>query len=196
MISHIMQTSGTYNYPKLLPRSSYRTTLDELKDIYCYILKHPGQPGPSLLIWRKDTDGVYAKIGDEHGNLIALDEQSDPQYELAITLLSNQFHKLTALMKYAGITQAQYFFNTDLNLVDVQVALNKFMGPGMLNDVFGKVVKVLDVVAIEVMNSSTICEITSGSGKYTGDLLIKPSRYREVELPDGTYIPAYVELRR
>jgi hypothetical protein len=90
-------------------------------------------------------------------------------------------HKLTDLMKSIRVTDASFYFSKDkqgLLLVDVMIAANKFLGPGMLLDLFGHVVptqKVIDTVVLDKEN------IPENKGK-----LVKTSRFKIVFDNDST----------
>lgn len=70
-------------------------------------------------------------------------------------------------------------------LVDVKLSENKYLGPGMLRDIFSKISKVQGTVVIDKVSES-LC------ARYPGKI-IKPSRYRFKDI-DGVIKPLYARL--
>ena len=181
--------------PHLLPHPGFRELDDQMLNIFCYVLRHPGEPGPALVIQRNGKD-VYAQFGDWRGALLEPHDEAHPLHRQVVALLENEFSRLVALMRSAGLSQAEFYFAGDRTLTDVRLALNKFVGPGMLKDIFGKLVATPEVLKIEVVDDRAMQAMVQGGGSYEGDLLLKPSKFREMELPDGTYTPLYAQIRR
>jgi len=181
-------------YPKLLD-------VRNAKDLFSYILKHPGDNGLSLLLYREPKKDQAAVIcGDWSGNSIDLMAKS-PLADLASDFLkSDDALKLFKSVSLIGVEQAQFFFGIDdegLFLVDVQVSLNKFVGPGMIQDIFGKLIRTQEVLKIEIIDERSLEYIERGTGSYEGDLLIKPSKFRMYHDPDANvFSPLYSEVRR
>jgi len=65
---------------------------------------------------------------------------------------------LGALMEKARIPQAQFYFSGD-KLVDIRTHLNKFVGPGMLRDLCGKVLPTQDIVDIQPLSKDVLAGI-------------------------------------
>lgn len=168
-------------YPKFLGKEY----LQNLKDVLCYTIEDYGTKGLSLLISR-DTpnDKVLVVVGDWEGNIIDKKLLSEQPY---LTVLSNYVPEMVNIMNLVRVTQAQFYFNSDLFLVDVQTDINKFVGPGMLRDVFSRVFKIPETINIKPLDADMISSISNGD-KH---IIVKPSRFRMVE-KDKTYIPLYV----
>jgi len=159
----------------------------EIRNVLCYLVRHYGHSGLSVLIRRrlnqqtKDSE-VGTIFGDWHGQRLA-----DPS---AATFLATSWPLLVHTMRLIRLTQAQFFFATDpsgeLVLVDVQLAANKFAGPGLVRDLFGTVLRVQDTVALEVADDRLLAAVRDGGGSYAGNLIIKPSKFRTVERPPAT----------
>ena len=72
--------------------------------------------------------------------------------------------------------------SSDLLLADVRLAPNRFAGPGMIADVFGKLVPTIETLKIEVLDDRAMGVIKSGSGSCAAENLpVGPSKYMEVE---------------
>jgi|3_EtaG_2_1085321.scaffolds.fasta_scaffold01350_11 hypothetical protein len=192
--ARVDQLPQVLKYPTLLP------DLINVKDIFSYILKHPGDDGLSVLIYRQpDNDQVIVICGDWHGIKLDL-VVSSPIVDLASDFVTKEAVKFYEMMRVMGVDQAQFFFAVDdegLLLYDVQLSLNKFAGPGMVGDVFGKIFRTPQTLKTEIIDERALEYIQKGTGAYEGDLLIKPSRFRMFHDPEtNTYSPLYVEVRR
>jgi hypothetical protein len=144
---------------------------------------------------------VVVICGDWYGNAIDLiDTKSSRLIDLASEFVTSEAVKLYEMMRAMGIDQAQFFFGVDdegLYLIDVQLSLNKFAGPGMIKDVFGKILRTVEILKLEIIDDRAIEYIQKGTGSYGGDLLIKPSRFRMYHNQDtNTYAPLYVGVVR
>lgn len=190
-----MPTSGT-SKPKLLPHQGLRELDDQFSNLYVYIMRHPGPPGPTIVVQKQKDGGVYAQFGDWSGIPIDPTDTTHHLHHGIIDLLANQFHKLQQLMQTCGLTQAQYYFSETGILVDVRMALNRYIGPGMLHDVFGKLVTTPEIIKVEVLDQRVRDAIEADSGSYSGELIVKPSRFREMELPDHSFVPLYAQVLR
>lgn len=196
--------SGTSNLPKILP---YPKLLDfnktpSIHNVFCYIIKHYGIDGLSVLINRQSkADQVTVLFGDWNGNALNIqDEQSSYLVDIANNFIKNELTKFINIMRVIKIEQAQFFFSTiddTLTLVDVQVSINKLLGPGMINDIFGKIILTQNVLKIEIIDQRSVEYINIGTGSYQGDLIIKPSKFRLYHEQDqNSYQPLYVEVKR
>jgi len=181
-------------YPKI-------TNLDDntpLRDIFCYIIRHYGDSGISILVHRdpnKDQTGII--FGDWDGNTIDLSLSNDIS-KMCKVFAKTELVKLIEIMKLIGITQSQYYFSTQndsLTLCDMQLSLNKMAGPGMIRDIFSKVVKTQEVLKTEIIDDRVINAIKQGNGSYEGNIIIKPSKFRLSPSKDN-YTPLYAELIR
>lgn len=194
-------TSDQINIPLLLkyPRFiRYDEFGDKLpvKDIYCYITRHYGHNGLSILVYRQ-KDNVVVVCGDWDGNKIDITLKTI-EAELATEFLKGDFIKLYKVMQLTRLSQAQFFFGIDENklvLCDVQVALLKFASPGFIRDLFGNICRTQEVLKVEVIDDRAIECIKNGSGSYAGDLVIKPTKFRNIE-HNGIYRPLYIENLR
>lgn len=159
-------------YPKIYKLSER----PELIGIYSYIIKPYKLDGISLLYCR--TPDIVLKAGDWAGNTIDLTKSSKYSY-LAIEVIKN--HKILELLNVVGVSQAQLFISDDIEptLVDVQVSLNKVLGPGMINDVFKPIIKTQEVLEIKIVDGNE------------RNAMIKPSKYRMINDSDQSIIPLY-----
>jgi len=186
--------------PQILKYPPLLSFGEKVRDIYCYIIRHYGRDGLAVLIYRQPrADQVVIMCGDWNGNKIDLvGSKPSPLTVFANDFATKEAFKFYELMRLIKIDQAQFFFaivNNNPFLVDVQVSLNKMASPGMVNDVFGRIFPIQQVLKTEIIDERAIEHIQKGSGSYEGDLILKPSRFRMHE-DAGQYQPLYVELIR
>lgn len=194
--------SGISEIPSLLPYPSMLKLeeFDGLQDMFCYVIEHFGNTGISYLVSRNPKqDQVIVQFGDWRGNVYDLEDSSNSYAELCRSFFDEYGKNLIYFMKLCNIDQAIYYITINTNrrfiLADVRTALNKFLGPGMLRDVFGSIIETPTVLTTEHMTRDTLDALRQGKGKYSGDLVLKPSRFRVVKW-NGVPNPLYVEVVR
>ena len=191
--------SGISDLPSFLPhpKAIDLSSCGAIKGLFCYIIRHYGNIGVSIL-YHRTGDETRLIAGDWDGNIIDLADQKHPHMRLAHIVLSQYGQKIIDLGRAIQITQAMYYLTIDAGkfiLVDVQLSLNKFAGPGMVRDVFGKIFNTPEVISIEILDEKALDGIASGAGKYSGDLILKPSRFRTI-VHEKTLVPLYAEVVR
>ena len=207
MTHNAISQYGTSSLPEILPYPQFLPfeSTKSIHDIFCYVIKHYGNDGLSVLIYRiPSNDDVYIVCGDWRGNKIDLvaNENNDTPllYEPAIGFLENHAVEFLNMMRLVKIEQAQYYFavhNGELVLVDMRLSLNKFAGPGMIRDIFGKLINVQDSIKTEIVDARAIEAIEKGVGSYEGDLIFKPSKFKMFHHQDNnSFTPLYVEIKR
>lgn len=207
MIHSETRSSGTSSLPPVLayPRPlQLAVALPTLNNMMCYVVEHYGHAGLSVLLYREiQTGNSYYIFGDWNRNRIDIEVGDGPPHPL-ISFIS-EFVKsysvsLLELLSLIKLPQAQFYFATvgdELTLVDVQLSLNKWAGPGMIKEVFGKLLKTQTIKKVEVLDERAIDAITRGVGNYAGDLILKPSRFRQYHNQETkAYQPFYVEIVR
>lgn len=191
-------TSGSYSIPSILPYKSYlpEKFVKNLKGITCNIIRHYGAEGLSVLIYRRPSDdSVIVVCGDWAGNAIDLIIKS-PLSIAANEFISEQLPIFIKTMNIIKLEQCQLFLTTDpLMLVDIQVAIDKLASPGMVRDLFGKIIATQEILKVEQLTDNSVAAILAGTGSYANDIIIKPSKFR-LENFNNSYIPFYVEVRR
>jgi hypothetical protein len=194
-----VKTSGTSKLPSLLPLPK-PIPIDEfmgIRGMFCYVIEHYGHSGLSLLIHR-DGEDVQLVIGDWDGNIIPLDDDKHPLYMAANACLNSVAIMSYNVLKHIGVDKAILYFaksGDKFILVDARMSLNKFAGPGMLQDVFGKVLETQKVICIETINDAIMDSIMVGRDQFSPSILLKPSRFRFATMGDDP-IPLYVEVMR
>lgn len=169
-----------------------------LENIFCYVIRHYGTDGISVLVYRQKNDDVAILCGDWLGNTIDLTVDNDVT-RCATNILNKYAATLVNVMRTIRIEQAQFFFanGDEPTLVDIQLSANKLCGPGMVRDIFGKILPTQQVINICHLESKVISSILDGSGDYFGDIIIKPSKFRHYhEVANNSYTPMYVEVKR
>jgi len=188
---------GILPYPTLFPLSA----TPEIKNLLCYIIRHYGTGGLSVVVERHKADNdvdVGIVYGDWRG--VRIDIKEETQSALAARYFHEHHLKMfVETMRLIRIQQAQFYLGIgkdDMVLTDIRLGPYKLTGPGMVRDIFGKLMKTQDVAKIELVDDKVLDAIERGFGSYAGDLILKPSRFRTIERPELGACPLYVEVRR
>lgn len=200
------QSSGIFRLDTLPKILAYPQLYDfnelenNIRNIFCYVIKHYTNVGFSVLIYRQPKDDqVVVLCGDLAGNAIDLETDGLINNHARI-FIGEELYKYLKIMQLIKVEQAQFFFSIvdgQIVLIDMQTAVNKMAGPGMIRDIFGNIVKTQEVLKIEVLDDRAIDAIKDGAGSYSGDLIIKPTRFRMYhDQTKNTYSPMYIEVIR
>lgn len=195
--------SGTSDVPALLPYP----TIDELDltnpvgsplyRIFSYIIPAYKQQGIALVIKRHPTlDTVSVTMGDWAGNKWDL-TVSTPETVLAKKFFDKYGMKLLQFVRLIHLTQGEFYIsvtNGEFLLTDIQLSLNKWAGPGMV-ETFAPIIPTPQHTKIEILDDTVFEAIQYGKGSYAGDLIIKPSRFRWIEA-DSKCKPLYAKVTR
>lgn len=181
--------------PAMLPHPEPLSDTANIAGMLCYVVRHYQNVGISCLITRSNGN-VIVTMGDWNGRTIDLSDPKDSLAPIACDFLHKRANQLMMISSAAGVKQAIFYFALDTGtpmLVDIRLSLNKFLGPGMIRDVFGKRFDTQQVLKIDGMNEHLLEQIKNGFGYFDHGVIIKPSRSRSVER-DGKPIPLYVEV--
>ena len=163
-----------------------------VRGLFCYFIKPYKLSGVSCMVARSAGD-VRVTVGNWDG------ESTDLRVNSGATVIANEFIKnymamLVQYTKLVGVDKIIYYFtlndDNSLTLVDARLSVNKFLGPGMLRDVFGKQINTQEVLCIEMLSDKIQDRLNVGADMFSDGVIIKPSRFRF--LPDGN--PCYVNL--
>ena len=146
------------DYPKLIDGEQ----IIAFNNMYCYVVEPYEQKGIALYIGFRE-DKIFIRFADWKSNEI------DVRTDKSVADLLPKIPNVATLMKSAHINDICLYFSGGL-LVDAMLAANKFMGPGMLRDVFGKMFKTQIVREVAVMDKAKV-ENSKGC-------ILKPSRFR------------------
>lgn len=192
--------SGISNLPAILKAPIFFDRIDLVNGILCYVIKDYGTVGISALAYRiPSEDNVHILFGDWAGNPIDLESPEAAHANLAPhanKFIEKHLNLVINIMHQIKLTQAQFFFavqDDQLILTDIQISANKMTGPGMLRDIFANVIPTQEVIKIEPIDSRVKELILSGSGSYSANLILKPSKFR---INDETQSPLYVRIAR
>jgi hypothetical protein len=102
-------------------------------------------------------------------------------------------------MKVIGLKQAIFYLSETedgFKLVDMRLALDRFCGPGAINDYFGRQGLAVQKMINEplIMTDENITMLLDGKGDYAGPLVIKPSAFK-FTMVDEQPTPLYGVLR-
>jgi hypothetical protein len=182
-------------YPKFMPDS----LIQHVNNVFCYVIRHYGNDGLSVLVYRQpEKDQIVVLYGDWNGNNIDLTTDNQLS-KTALEFCDSKLQNVLYLMKLIRIEQAQLFFTISdrLTLVDVQTAYNKMASPGMVRDIFSKMFDVQEVIKTEIIDDRIIDAIARGAGSYSGDIILKPTRFRLYHDPVANlFQPMYIEAKR
>lgn len=149
--------------------------------VFVYVIENYVLSGYSLYVGFRD-DYSICRVADFKSKEFSTLSDRVPE----VLALSD---KLKEVMIYARVADALFYFSdngADLVLVDVMLSANKFVGPGMLRDLFGNVVKTQNVLETVVFEDDM-------ATKYKGKI-IKPSRFRYLS-ESGVIRPQYGIIR-
>lgn len=171
--------SGTSSPPTILPYPKVAELSKEhpINGVFSYIQEKPQMNGIALLIQAQPrTKEVAFRAGTWDGKLA-------PQSEIQkIAEFIGIFGaKLAQIMALVKVEQAMFYISADEKLVDVRTSINKWLGPGMVENIFSKVISTPKTIEITSITSELYDAIMADTGKYSGNLLIKPSRPRYEE---------------
>lgn len=184
----IPQLPALLSYPKILK-------LDEMSELvgkFVYFIRAYPLQGLAVLIVRQKDD-VFIRVGDWDGNAL-----NPKESEAATTFIQKHSQAFVKLMSSAAIPQAIFYLSvngSDMRLVDIRMSLNKFSGPGMVRDLFSKIVDTQEVIKIDNLTPEVLIAIKGNGGSYNGDLIIKPSAFKTVDRNKVMY-PMYGIVQR
>jgi hypothetical protein len=162
------------DYPTFFDVKEYSKLFNNL---YSYIIvPYSLDDGYSLYIGFRNGY-VFVRLSDFKSNEYKI---SDSKYKPILKYVS----KLVNLMKTARIVESCYYFSNKSNpvLVDVMISANKFLGPGMIRDIYKKILPTQEIVEIATVSSDNL-------SKYMGKF-IKPSRFKYL-IEDKEFRPLY-----
>lgn len=188
------------NLPDYLgyPKISSLDDIPEINNQFVYVIKDYGDKGYGSLVYRND-DNVYLRFGDFNGKLIDVSNKNNKHISIFTT---KYLPKVLDLMKTTRITQAIYYFTggkDDITLADMRLSLNKFSGPGMLRDLFSKIIPTQEVIKTVTLNKETIDAIKAGTGSFDGNIVLKTSVFKTINRTiDGKQhmLPMYARIKR
>lgn len=170
-------------YPKILPFSE-----SNLSGKFCYIFKRYSTTNGIAAIIKRDQEYVTMRFADFTGKLLDLKKDRNLDEVLSHT------SKLVIFMKYARITKTIFYFAIDekIRLVDMRMTLNKFVSPGFIRDMFGKLVPIQEAIGSPVILKDEILDsLVNGKGDYASkNFIIKPSAFKFI-VRDDDILPQY-----
>lgn len=185
----IPQLPTLLSYPKLLP-------LNEVSDLggkFVYFIRAYPLQGLAVMIVRQKDD-VFVRIGDWDGKII-----NPTESPVATEFVKKYSQQFIGLMSSAKIPQAIFYVSVDgaeMRLVDIRLSLNKFSGPGMVRDLFSKIINTQEVIKVDNLTPEAMTAIKNNEGSYTGELIIKPSAFKTLERNKIMYPMYGIVLRK
>lgn len=194
-MSKLPELPSILPYPEIL----HLTDVVELKGHLAYIIKGYGDNGLSIMI-NRDDDNVYVSIGDWNGNNIDLTNQSHHYYNHSMKFIQEDSSKFVGMMKLLNIKQLMLYFvpenEDDIRLVDLRSSLNKFYGPGMVKDLFGKICLTQEIIETKILDDEAVKSIIDNDkGSYSGNLILKCSAFKTI-IREKKLLPLYAKVIR
>jgi len=137
---------------------------------FCYIIDDY-MPGMTAVIKRRNGSAGVA-IGDWDGKLVAKSDAAS--WSKALEFLMNTNPQLISVLSAINLQQVQLFMSSDGLLVDIQLTANRLAGPGIIRDVFSKVIETQKIVEIATITVDKIDELKKSGKQY----IIKPSAFK------------------
>lgn len=176
--------SEVIDHPSILayPKIQHISEVPEIKDRLVYYIKPYPIKGISLLISRQGGN-IAVRFGDFDGNPLDIKDKRVQDLENELGAIP----KFLSVMRYSGLMQAQFYFSNN-NLVDMRTAINKWAGPGMLRDIFGKIFKdnIQEVLKIAPLTEEAYKDMLSG----TENVILKTSSFKNI-VRDEEVLPLY-----
>lgn len=184
--------SKLISYPKILNLEE----IPEIKGRFCYIIDYYPEDGISVLVERKN-DEVYITIGDWDSNVIDLSDGSKNS-DLGLKFIKNYSSDVVSMMKSLNIYKLLFYLSVkddEFTLVDLRASLDKFFGPGMIKDLFSKVIQTQNVIKVDQIDENLYSSLVDGKGKYNKDLILKCSVFKTV-IRGKELLPLYAKIIR
>jgi hypothetical protein len=200
------QSGSSINIPELLsyPEVLQLRDVPELKDQFVYPIEYYSLNGLAVVVTRdKQGDNFLVSLtfGDWDANIVDLTQQDDDNSTnyWGKHYLAKYSDKVLAVMKHIGLSRAELYFsiaNNDLILTDIRTHINKFTGPGMVEDLFGKVVPTQrKVVSPLILDEETLDKINKGKRPFNQSMILKPSRFKTITRGKAL-LPMYALVKR
>ena len=194
-------SSGTFNIPESLayPRILDLEDIPEVQGQFVYIIKGYPENGLAITIARDIKSGeVYLAINDFDGNPVDLTDENHPYQWAALDFAQQDSSKFVSIMRSASIQKIILYISVDgneLKLVDLRGSLNKFYGPGMINDLFSRIYPTQEVIKVTALDEQVLDAIKRGEGSYAGDLVLKCSKFKTI-IREKEMLPLYARVTR
>lgn len=176
-------------YPRIVQLEEY----DAIAGIFAYIIEDYGQTGLCCRVGRTpDNTATTIDIGDWAG------KKWTPSDPLMGSFIQKHLQLLLELIAALKLPIAEFYFVAaagEFTLVDMRLSSSKFVSPGMLEELFGKVFRIQNTIDKATLTPEMLTSIRSGVGKYAGSLIIKPNRYRTMHV-EGETLPFYIRVLR
>ncbi len=160
-----------------------------------YVLRDYADDGLTVVIRRHPaTDKINVQLGNFDGENLLKDSVLGG---ISAEFMSDDVYKFIGLMKALRLEQAIFYlaYDGELRLVDIRLSLDKFCGPGMIRDLFGKIYPIQDIVKVVPLDENELANIKAGKEPYAGNLIIKCSTFKTITR-GKEMLPLYARIRR
>lgn len=174
---------GTYKAPALLsyPRILEYNQVPEIKNVFCYVIKKYPTQGLSVVIARRKDNGVPTvsyTLGDWDG------KKDKPLSVLAQKFMAEYAEKVLGLMQKISLQHVQLYMahhNGELILTDVRTHVNKMLGPGATQQLFGTILNVQEQACKPlIINEENQLKIAKKISPFNQGVVLKPSAFKTI----------------
>jgi hypothetical protein len=167
------------------PRVQSLEETPELNGIFVYVVRRYALDGLAVVAIRNE-DGTTLKFGDWDGNELS----SGP---LVDSFLREMASKLLTLMYRTKIEKIQYYISNGV-LVDARTGRDTFLGPGMVKDVFGRVVHTQSIIGKPIiLTKENLDLINSRTPPYDEPIIIKATSFKTI-VRGNEMLPMYATV--
>jgi len=165
----------------------------ELKGQFVYVMNDYEDDGFSVVIY-KDDGNIKFSFGDFNGNKLNPINNKCKNLEYIDKFLAGPLRKMSSLLVVTGVKSMQAYVsisNEEMILIDIRTHYDKYVGPGMLRDVFGKCdIKIPSYVETGCyLTDDKIKELKKSPKKH----IVKPSSFKMIARDDDVQ-PMYARI--
>jgi hypothetical protein len=184
------------SYPRILDLKD----IPEIAGKFVYVIRGYPEDGLAVTIKRDPAkDDVWVIVSDWDGNNIPLNDAKHPLQGMAMGFVRSDSPKFIEVMRLLKIPQAIFYLSAnkdgEFTLVDVRTSLNKFCGPGMVKELFSKVVNTQEILSTTYLTPEVMSGIQNNVGSYQGDLILKTSAFKTIQR-GKEMLPLYARVKR
>ena len=167
------------------PRVQCLSEVPELNNIFSYVIEQYEMNGLSVVAKRHD-DGTTLKFGDWDGNELSSGTLVD-------SFMNDYASKLMTLMYRIKLDKIQFYFSGKI-LVDARMNRDLFLGPGMIKDLFSKLVPTQTIIGKPVVLNKDNLELINGrKPPYDKPVIIKATSFKTI-VRGNEMLPMYATV--
>ena len=189
------------SYPEIL----HIDDVPEIKSQYVYPIRRYCLDGISAIVSipRERPDAVSCRVGDWDGQQTQ-GRLEGPLAEYEERFIGTYLPRVGQLMSIARIERAQFYFScseSEMRLVDVRIAHDHMLGPGMMFDLFAAILPVQESVLLPLdgvteqnpmitVTDEVLDAISKRDAPFNCDMIFKPTTFKLIQR-EGAIHPLY-----